>query len=155
MHIQDEKTLEVARRTRANLQFMDEQYRLGAEVYEFTQLLNSMLGMIICVREDYLKAPQGSSEPAVTWQNIIDAGLHVSSDVRSKADAFSTLISNLRHGLAHNGYDFLVSNGEITGIRVETDRGWAANLSETELREIADLAVDYLERKLKYGVRSL
>lgn len=155
MRIQDEKTLEVALRTRANLEFMDEQRRQGAEVYEFTQLLNSMLGMIICVREDYFKAPRGSSEPAVTWQNLEEADLHISPSIREKASAFSTLISNLRNGLAHNGYDFLVSDGEIAGIKVKTNKGWSADFSEDELREIANLAVDYLERKLKYGVRSL
>lgn len=42
-----EKTLEIAQRTRKNLEFIYNAKRQGKDVEEFTQLLNSMLGMLI------------------------------------------------------------------------------------------------------------
>jgi len=40
-----DKTIAVAQRTRKNLEYFDAQNKSGLDVYEFTQLFNSMLGM--------------------------------------------------------------------------------------------------------------
>ena len=50
-----DKTLEIAQRTRKNLEFIYAAKEQGKDVEEFTQLLNSMLGMVISLREDYFK----------------------------------------------------------------------------------------------------
>jgi hypothetical protein len=47
------RTVEIAQRTKQNLAFFDKEKQNGATVFEFTQLLNSMLGMLIIVSEDY------------------------------------------------------------------------------------------------------
>ncbi len=65
----DEKTLEIARRTRKNLEFIYSANQQGKDVEEFTQLLNSMLGMLISLREDYFR---GSD---IGWQRVQDLGL--------------------------------------------------------------------------------
>jgi hypothetical protein len=135
---------------------MDKRHEEDNKIYEFTQLMNSMLGMIICLREDYYKGPptplSQQSVPSVTWEDVQQyPALNPSESIRKKADAFSTLISNLRHALAHSKWDFIVDeNGEINGVEVHTDTGWEAKLYEADLREIAYLAVDYLE--LSFGL---
>lgn len=146
----DEKVIAIARRTRHNLEYMDERYRRSEKVYEFTHLFNSMLGMIICVREEYYKQPSGSSKPSVEWSDLIDSGLSPSEFVKKKAKSFSKLLTNLRHAFAHSNFDFAVANNnEISGVEVwnisKGDETWRETISEPELREIAYLAVDYLE----------
>ena len=64
------KALIIAQRSRTNLDFIYEQKQKGEKVEEFTQLLNSMLGMLICLREEYFK---GQDE--VTWDAVRKQGL--------------------------------------------------------------------------------
>lgn len=157
MNPKDEKTLTIAQRTRKNLEFMDEQFKAGAKVYEFTQLFNSMLGMIVCIREEYYKGLQRPSEPSVTWNEVQKLGLSASPSLQSKAGAFSTLISSVRNAFAHSLFDFESDqNGKIVGVRVwNGDRPptqtWTATFSEQELRELAYLAIDYLLRMFHVG----
>ena len=49
MNPEDEKTLTIARRTRKNLEYIYNAKARKEDVEEFTQLLNSMLGMVITV----------------------------------------------------------------------------------------------------------
>jgi len=60
----DKKALVIARRSRKNLDFIYAHKKQGANVEEFTQLLNSMLGMLICLREEYFKGRE------VTWDKV-------------------------------------------------------------------------------------
>ena len=151
----DEKVIAIARRTRHNLDFMDERHRMGEKVYEFTHLFNSMLGMIICVREEYYKSPPGLSDPSVEWSDLNSSRLSFSNSIQKKARSFSKLLTNLRHAFAHSNFEFTVdSNDEISGIEVWNERNgeetWRQNFPELELREIADLALSFLE--LSFGL---
>ena len=68
---------------------------------------------------------------------------------------FSKLISNLRHAFAHNCFE-LVGN-PITGVKVwnvptgqenkPENRIWQAELSEEQLKQVATLFIDFLEKK--------
>ena len=156
----DKKTLVIARRSRKNLDFISAQRKKGADVEEFTQLLNSMLGMLICLREEYFKGRE------VTWDRVKEYGLpriSVEGDAPTQttpklghSKTFSKLISNLRHGFAHNCFE-LVGN-PITGVRIwnipngednlPVNRSWQTELSEQQLRQIADLFVDFIEKEL-------
>jgi hypothetical protein len=157
----DEKTLTIARRSRKNLEFIYEQKHKGADVEEFTQLLNSMLGMLICLREDYFKGRK------VTWEEVESKGLqrvaiqetkpHVFSPELKTSNMFSKLISNMRHAFAHNNFE-LLGRPEITGVKVWNNtakkskgrrwRTWEAELSEEQLKALAYLFIDYLEAEL-------
>ncbi|MHC4352447.1 MAG: HEPN family nuclease [Planctomycetota bacterium] len=155
----DKKALVIARRSRKNLDFIYSQKQQGADVEEFTQLLNSMLGMLVCLREEYFRGEE------VTWKRVEEYGLkpiRIEGDAPSKlspnlkqSKTFSRLISNLRHAFAHNCFE-LVGN-PITGVKVWNvpagnenkckNRNWQANLSEEQLREVATLFIDFLEKK--------
>ncbi len=156
----NKRTLTIARRTRKNLDFMYAHKAQGADVEEFTHLLNSMFGMVICLREEYFKGKE------VTWQDVQNQNLQPSS-IRSKNPSkaspelkphnnFSQLIANVRHAFAHNCFDLQSDKTKrITGIVVwnipprqsnkHVNRTWEAEISEQQLRELAYLFISYVE----------
>jgi hypothetical protein len=126
-----------------------------------------MLGMLICVREDYTLGEE------ISWQNVQERGLQrldipERREMRKNPDLasvnnFNQWITNIRHALAHNNYELL--GDPITHIRVwttkkisrDTDREqrrwiryqtdnwtWEAVLSEDELYKVANTLLDYL-----------
>ena len=64
MRPEDERTLIIAQRTKKNLDFIYKKKEEGKDVEEFTQLLNSMLGTVINLREDYFKGRD------ISWDNV-------------------------------------------------------------------------------------
>lgn len=169
MEPEDEKTLTIARRTRKNLDFINAQKALGADVEEFTQLLNSMLGMVISIREDYFK---GSS---VDWETLKDIGaLSGKEQLRNKvgksatpetprlqkAGSFSQLLARLRHAFAHNCFSLIIdpATKQITGVtlwnapkgkeKILGLREWEEDFSEQGLASMAHLVLEYLEKEL-------
>ena len=161
----DKKALIIARRSRKNLAFFYEQKNQGADVEEFTQLLNSMLGMLICLREEYFKGHE------VTWDDVKKHGLQpipIEGDPPNPdcpdlklSKTFSELISNLRHAFSHNNFT-LVGN-PITGIKIwnipnrkadlPKNRIWQTELSEHQLRQIAYLFIDFIEKEHGHHLR--
>lgn len=155
----DKKALIIALRSRKNLDFVYAQKRQGADVEEFTQLLNSMLGMLICLREEYFK------EKEVTWNEVKMLGFDpivIDGDTPTQtcpnlqpSKTFSKLISNLRQGFAHNNFEFI--GDPITGVRIWNiqrnkkdlphNRIWQAEISEQQLYQIAKLFSEFLEKK--------
>ena len=163
MHPGDEQALVIAGRSRKNLEFVYSAKRSGADVEEFTQLLNSMLGILICLREEYFKGK------SVSWEDVEDLGLvpiriagdapDVESQELKHTTSFSQLISKLRHGFAHNCFR-VIGKPVISGItiwNVKKDfqkcsydeqvahRCWRATLSEQQIKDISYLLIDYLE----------
>lgn len=166
----DEKALEIARRTRKNLALIYRLKEAGEDVEEFTQLLNSMSGMLVALREEYFFGK------TVEWSDVVRVGLQpitVADKVNTTAQpkleqarSFSQLITRLRHAFAHGNYELLGDSGvprgnqQITGIRVwnvpydtaSKDRSkpefriWEAELTEQQLKDIAYLFIDYLEK---------
>jgi hypothetical protein len=155
----DRKALVIARRSRKNLDFIYAQKRAGADVEEFTQLLNSMLGMLICLREEYFKGRE------VTWEQVAESGLlpiRIDGELPTEtypnlehSRTFSKLISKLRHAFAHNCFE--LTGNPIEGVRVwnirpgkedsPENRVWQADVSESQLRQVADLFINFLEKK--------
>ena len=102
----------------------------------------------------------------MTWDRVKEYGLpriSVEGDARTQttpklrhSKTFSKLISNLRHGFAHNCFE-LVGN-PITRVKIwnipngednlPANRSWQTELSEQQLRQIADLFVDFIEKEL-------
>jgi hypothetical protein len=111
------------------------------------------------LREEYFKGRE------VTWDSVQEYGLRpirMEGDVPTKASPklqhstmFSKLIGNLRHAFAHNCFE-LVGN-PITGMKVwntppgqadsPENRTWQVELSEQQLRQIAELFIDFLEKE--------
>ncbi len=165
---ENEKTLDIARRTRKNLEYIYKAKRQGEDVEEFTQLLNSMLGMVISLREEYFRDSQ------ITWQYVQQLDLKSwkpDLKIRGKVSSsqspnlrqvnlFSQLMTNIRHAFAHSNFDLIVdpAANRITGVKVWNtptgkgkvvqDRTWEADIFEDQLRDLAYLFVEYLEKEL-------
>ena len=139
---EDEKTLIIAQRTRKNLDYIYEARSKQEDVEEFTQLLNSMLSMIICIREDYFK------EGCISWDEIERKGLkHYNSELRDLAgdqakiqspklktiSSFSQLTTKMRHAFAHNCFALNIdeTTKQITGVTV-----WKRHLKKTTNQRI-------------------
>ena len=154
MNPSDEKTIEIARRTRKNLEYVFAQYNRGEPVYEFTQLFNSMLGILVCLREEYYI---GSS---IEWSEVEKKGLSAKASFKKHGDNFTRLISNVRHAFAHSNYEFKAQNRTIVGVKLWNVRSntnpndrrkkenwtWQAEFTEDELRAFAYLMLNYLEQ---------
>lgn len=157
MNIEDQQLLTIARRTKKNLEFIYEQKHQGEDVEEFTQLLNSMLGMLVALREEYFKGRE------VTWDKVEEQMLLVSDRVRRKGVSFSKVITRLRNAFAHGNYE-LLGYPEITGIRawniphgkanLPENRNWKDDFTEDELKEIAYLFIGYLEKTRGHELRA-
>lgn len=160
---EDEKALTIARRTRKNLDFMYASKAKGDDVEEFTHLLNSMLGMLICLREEYFK------ERCVTWKDVEQRGLksvYITSSPPTQESPnlkqhknFSQLITKARHAFSHNNFDLqgddqrritgvLVWNIEVGKENKAENRTWEASISEQQLRNLAYLFIDYVEHNV-------
>lgn len=172
---EDEKTITIARRTKKNLNFIYKSKEEGADVEEFTQLLNSMFGMIICIREDFFKGGSYSWDELeklnLQGWDIDSEGIEqlkaitgiVRSDEKPRLKtirSFSQLLTKLRNAFAHNCYEFLTEKGdrEIYGIKVwniksekkniPPNRTWEADINKDELRLFAELVLIFLEVKI-------
>ena len=169
MNPEDEKTLTIARRTRKNLEYIYKRKSEKEDVEEFTQLLNSMLGMVIGLREDYFKGSY------VSWDDVEKSGLlqgkdnlknitgktaSLESSGLQQVNSFNQLVAKLRHAFAHNCFELIADkkSKEITGITVwnvptgqdgkPINRIWEADISEHDLKDLAYLIVEYIEKEL-------
>lgn len=125
-------------RTLKNLESVDRLSYDGAEVYETTQLINSMLGLLVFPRERYL-----DSIPKTDLKQLAAEGWPIPrlvGDCEHPND-LRDLIRLMRNAIAHFNIEFLTSQGQISGIKIwNKDRygrkNWMAELDLNELREI-------------------
>ncbi|WP_224961814.1 HEPN family nuclease [Geomonas subterranea] len=160
---EDKQALTIAKRTLKNLNFVYESKQKGNDVEEFTQLLNSMLGMIISLREEYFKGR------VVAWE-VLEQYKLKKIDIKAKMPdtaspnltthtTFSQLIANIRHGFSHNCF-LLVGNKDnvISGITIwnipfgkenaTRNRCWEVTMTEEELKGLATLFVSFISKDL-------
>jgi hypothetical protein len=155
------RTVEIAQRTRHNLVFFDQEKQNGATVFEFTQLLNSMLGMLIIVCEEYF----AGDSPQLTVAEEREL-LHVRAREQAPDADLPKLrpsgnprdfVRKMRNAFAHGNFE-LLGDREITGILVwnyrigekikkPQNRTWQVSLTETEMRSMANVVCSYAERK--------
>jgi len=135
-----------ARRTRKNLEVIDQLHAEGREVYEVTQLVNSTLGLLVFPQQEYVdqipRTPldelrrDGWPIPKVTgrFEQVRD---------------LNQLIRYLRNAITHFNIKFIGDGqNEIEVLRVwNEDRGrktWEAVLSVSDLRGIAERFIEFL-----------
>lgn len=152
-----------ALRTRENLSIIERLHAEGEKVFETTQLINSMLGLLIFPQQEYVKKiPRTSLDQLRTdgWPiPKVTGGFQQVSDLNQ-------LIRYLRNAIAHFNVVFLTDeNEQIIGLRVWNMRpvknnnnkvirdangevverkNWEAELSLRDLRQITDKFIDML-----------
>ena len=164
MKPEDEKTLTIAWRTKKNLDYIYRKKDEGEDVQEFTQLLNSMLGMVISLREDYYKATCISWDQVVLPKgfdpkNIAGKEANKNSPKLKKLHSFSQLVTKLRHAFAHNCFSLEIDKADkITGVTIwniplrqanrPENRVWEADITESDLKSLANLVVEHIQKKI-------
>ncbi|PQV63899.1 hypothetical protein B1R32_108110 [Abditibacterium utsteinense] len=150
MNYDHEKLLaDFADRTLHNLQLMREIQKTQpeAKAFEVTQLINSLLGLLVFPKERYL-----DGIPEKTWEQLKAEGWLI-PNVRSGCEPPPNLkefLRLMRNAIAHFNIEFLPDqNNEIAGIRVwNKNRGvknWEAELNLEQLEDIALRFVNILK----------
>jgi len=131
-----------ARRTRLNLRALKSRQEEGHEVFETTQLINSMLGLLVFPREEFV-----GRIPELPLGDLKTRGWPVPK-VRpgfAQARNLNELVRYLRNAISHFNIEFIGDGqNEIRIVRVwnsppgSNTRTWEADLSLEDLRGIAE-----------------
>lgn len=144
-------------RTRKNLEFIEKHQADGEDVFEVTQLVNSMLGLLVFPEQHYF-----SRIPEIPLSELEQNGwpkISVTKDIQLSPDfhpchTLKDLIRYLRNAISHFNLRFLTgSNEEITGLRVwnindrlpQRPKTWEAELSLADLKAITLRFTELLE----------
>ena len=139
-----------ALRTRKNLDTLRElqQSQPNSEVYEVTQLINSMLGLLIFPQQQYV-----SRIPKVPLSDLANQGWPVPKIIGdySQVKDLNQLVRYLRNGIAHFNLTFVSDgNGNIKGMQIwNTDprtnsTTWKAELTLQDIEGISQKFIDLL-----------
>lgn len=141
-----------ALRTKRNLEFIEKEVSIGntnADVYETTQLINSLLGLIVFPREEYM-----SRIRRIPLQELVNDGWAVPRVIGQypQAKDLRDLIYKLRHAVSHFNLEFISNiESQISGIKVwncdmnkKHEIIWVAELEIEELRDIAYRFIDLI-----------
>jgi len=144
-----------AERTRINLAHIEESLSLGEQVFEVTQLVNSLLGLLVFPQQQFInqipKTPMHELEKQ-GWPRIKVVGEY------SPAKDLQEQMCYLRNSIAHFNLKFLTNeNSEIVGICVWNQRkqgknyitNWKAELPLIDLRMLVNKFVDLLLNKVE------
>jgi hypothetical protein len=137
-------------RTRINLAHIEEVLSEGEEVYKVTQLVNSLLGLLVFPEQHYFhqipKTPLHELEKQ-GWPRINVVGEYPpATDLRE-------LMRYLRNSIAHFNMRFLKDErAEISGLRVWNENPyikghpitWKADISLDDLRMLVNKFVDLI-----------
>lgn len=143
----DELVEEFARRTRKNLatlrQLQNENPQ--AEIYEVTQLVNSMLGLLVFPQQKFMDAI-----PEIPLDELAKKGWPIPKIVGkyNQARNLKELVRYLRNAIAHLNLEFTNDrHDQISGLRVwncEDAKGggkrktWEAELSIADIEQLSD-----------------
>lgn len=141
----EEFVRDVATRTRTNLFYIEAAEKRGEEVYETTQLINSLLGMLVFVQQtESLPSTQLSELPGFPELEFVRG--------EKRTRNFSSFVEFCRHAIAH-GHVEPEANGEndkITHLVLKnrlndsTPFIWIVRCSVEDIRGIALYIVKYI-----------
>jgi len=138
-------------RTRINLAHIERSLSEGEEVYEVTQLVNSLLGLLVFPEQHYFnqipKIPLHELENQ-GWPKIKVVGEY------PPAKELREQMRYLRNSIAHFNIRFLTDgDNQISGVEVWNIRSgkmnWKAEIYLDELRIIVDKFIDLLLDEVK------
>ena len=143
----DDIVADFARRTRINLRALEQLREQGHEVFEVTQLVNSMLGLLVFPREEFV-----GRIPKIPLANLRAEGWPVPTTRSGFPEAadLNELVRYLRNAISHFNIQF-VGDGhdQIRTIRVWNHnragvKTWEADLGLPDLHAIAERFTDML-----------
>jgi hypothetical protein len=147
MEYHEQFIIDFAKRTRANLEYIEQAEVRGDQVFQVTQLVNSLLGLLVFPRERYLQ-----EIPPLTMQELANRGWPEITTIRGalREDNLRGLTQMLRNSIAHCNVEFVSgSDSQITGLKVwNTNHGrktWEAEMQISQLRSIVLKFIELLE----------
>jgi len=150
--------LDFAHRTRKNLEYIESCSRdADSLVYEFTQLINSLLGLLVFPKEKFWE-----SLPETPLTDLVAKGWPDIKPVQGKLeeDNLRQLMRALRNGIAHFNLEFMTNKqNELSGVRIWNTRWnkstkkseitWKAELTTEELKKIVYEFIEMIETMMK------
>lgn len=143
----EEVVRDFAARTKENLRVIEELHDQGKNVFEVTQLINSMVGLLVFPQQEYI-----DSIPSTPIDDLLREGWPIPR-VRGKFEQvtdLNCLVRYLRNAIAHFHIEFIGdSERSIKVLRVwnitkSGSRNWDAELTVDELRCITTKFIDLL-----------
>lgn len=152
MDYQKEFIVDFAKRTRANLEFIERAN--SPDVFEVTQLFNSMLGLLVFPQQSYM-----NRIPKTPLRDLVDSGWPSINVIRGAPSHqnLQQLIRMLRNGVSHCNVQFIADDqNQLTGLRIwnheggkkQNPKNWEAELSIENLRAIALKFVELMEAEV-------
>lgn len=133
-----------ALRTKANLEFIEKVYQDGTSgVYNVTQLVNSLLGMVIFLKE-------GRLVPAIPLSRFcLYSDVQVILDDNNDCFRVNRFIRRFRNAIAHCRFDVFGSKDDIQGFIMHDQRpgqpvDWKIRITTQGIRDFAFGLVDYV-----------
>ena len=149
MNYHEDLVADFARRTRENLETLRKVQEVHRDwsVFEVTQLINSMLGLLVFPQQQYFDRIPETAMPV-----LVEQGWPVPRVTGNypQANDLRTLVRYLRNAISHFNIEFLErKGGEITGIRVwnvgrNNQKTWEAELSIDDLEAITKRFIELL-----------
>ncbi|MGA7236108.1 MAG: HEPN family nuclease [Bryobacteraceae bacterium] len=148
------EAIEFSRRTKINLEFIEQAKDRGERVHEVTQLALSLLGLIVFPKEQLLldEIDRISLDDLIAqgwpkWQITLDSG-------REPTKTLGRLVWHLRNAISHRGLKFTSDDEylENVAIQVEDRPGkgaepnWRAEISGNDLRDFCFRFADLVDR---------
>jgi len=131
---------EFAGRTRSNIKLIQAAVNTGQNGYEVTQLINSMLGLLVFPEQEFY-----DKIPKTTIHDLEKEGWpipRVRGNYQQVSD-LKQLMRYLRNGITHFNLRFTEMNGHVDGLIIwneltKGNKNWEAELKIKELEGITD-----------------
>jgi hypothetical protein len=129
-------------RTQKNLIAIECLKEKGVEVYEVTQLLNSMLGLLIFPKERRLYE---KIQPK-SWDTMVEEGWPLPSGDKAHVSDLEELIRHMRNAVAHCKFNLTTDHDEISSIEFrDIPSLWTGVYDVASLRKFVYMFLDHIQ----------
>lgn len=134
-----------AKRTECNLEFIETARKNGDNVFEVTQLVNSLLGLLIFPQQKFMGAKSD-----ISLEKLEENGWpHIAATSDSESfNSLEKLVRFLRNAIAHCNIEFLTDKTEknISGIKVwNCQNGQRNREAEIPIEELRAFTRKFIE----------
>ena len=147
------QSLEFAKRTRKNLEYIQHAYNSGADVHVVTQTINSLLGLIVFPWEQGFDADIKNKK----LDELEKEGWPRWMVTKEHHSTLGELIKNLRNAAAHRNLTFSSDSRDIEHVKMEIwnrkskkseYKIWEAHISASDLRVFCLKFIELLEQTI-------
>lgn len=146
------EALGFALRTRKNLKRIDDAYAAHDDVHPVTQLVNSLLGLVVIPRERHLVSQLGKMDLEV----LVASGWPKWTFEFGSCDTLEDLMRRLRNSIAHGHFEFSSESTDLNAVTISVEdyksRGavliWRAKISAVDLKDFCLRFIELVEQVL-------